>query len=76
MMIKYVTPKRAEVAFSVGQLWEEIVWAKRRVHFPAYGFDDDQICHSKKGGSCIFRWPVMGGDCVGEEACPYLCMGV
>ena len=25
-----------------------------------------QTCHSKDGGSCIFRWPVMGRDCVGE----------
>ena len=25
-----------------------------------------KTCHSKDGGSCIFRWPVMGNDCVGE----------
>ena len=78
MMINtcYSEKKKAEVACSVGWLWEEIAWAKRRVHIPAYGCDDDQTCHSKKGGSCMFRWPVMGGDCVGEEACPYLRVGV
>ena len=27
-MIKHATPKRAEVAYSVGQLWEEIVEAR------------------------------------------------
>ena len=64
--------KRAEVACSVGQLWEEIAWAKSSVHIPAYGFDDDQTYHSKKDGSCMFHWPVIGGDCVGEGACPYL----
>ena len=71
MMIKPVTPKRAEVACSVGQLLDEIAWVKRCVHIPMYGFDDDQTRHSKKGGSCMFRWPVMGRDCVGEEVCPY-----
>ena len=38
-MIKPVTPKRAEVACSVGQLWEVIAWAKRRVHISAWEFD-------------------------------------
>ena len=32
-----------------------------------FPLDDDQTCHSKEGGSCIFRWPVIGGDYVGEE---------
>ena len=27
MMIKHAIPKTAEVAYSVGQLWEEIKWA-------------------------------------------------
>ena len=31
--------KRAEFACSVGQLWEEIAWAKRRVHISAWNFD-------------------------------------
>ena len=39
MMIKPVTPKRAEVACSTGQLWEGIEWAKRRVHISAWEFD-------------------------------------
>ena len=30
-----------------------------------------QTCHSKDGGSCIFRWPVMGRDCVGELGWQY-----
>ena len=38
-MIKPVASKRAEVAYSVDQLWEEIVWAKRRVHISAWEFD-------------------------------------
>ncbi len=32
MMIKHAIPKTVEVAYSVGQLWEEIAWAWRRVH--------------------------------------------
>ena len=39
MIIKPVTPKRAEVACSVGQLCEDIAWAKRRVHISAREFD-------------------------------------
>ena len=38
-MIKHATPKRAEVAYSVDQLWEEIAWAKRRVHISTWEFD-------------------------------------
>ena len=38
-MIKHVTPKRVKVACSVGQLWEEIAWAKSRVHISAWEFD-------------------------------------
>ena len=30
-----------------------------------------QTCHSKDGGNCIFRWPVMGSDCVGELGWQY-----
>ena len=30
-----------------------------------------QTCHSKDGGSCIFRWPVMRRDCVGELGWQY-----
>ena len=41
-----------------------------------FPLDDDQTCLSKKGGSCMFRWPVIGGDCMGEEAWPYLHVGV
>ena len=41
-----------------------------------FPLDDDQTCYSKDGGSCIFRWPVMGRDRVGVEACPYLRVGV
>ena len=29
-----------------------------------FPLDDDQTCHSKDGGSCIFRWPVMRRDWV------------
>ena len=39
MMIKHAIPKTAEVAYSVGQLWEEIAWAWRRVHISAWEFD-------------------------------------
>ena len=38
-MVKHATPKKAEVAYSVGQLWEEIAWAWRRVHISAWEFD-------------------------------------
>ena len=38
-MIKHATPKRAEVACSVGQLWEEIAETRRRVHISAWEFD-------------------------------------
>ena len=30
-----------------------------------------QTCHSKDGRSCIFHWPVMGRDCVGELGWQY-----
>ena len=30
-----------------------------------------RTCLSKDGGSCIFRWPVMGKDCVGELGWQY-----
>ncbi len=30
-----------------------------------------QTCHSKDGGSCIFHWPVMGRDSVGELGWQY-----
>ena len=39
-MIKHATPKRAEVAYSDGQLWEKIAWAWRRVDISAWEFDD------------------------------------
>ena len=39
MMIKHAIPKRAEVAYSVGQLWKEIAWAWRRVHISAWEID-------------------------------------
>ena len=38
-MIKHAIPKTAEVAYSVGQLWEEIAWARRRVHISSWEFD-------------------------------------
>ena len=30
-----------------------------------------QTCHSKDGRSCIFRWPVMGRDCVDKLGWQY-----
>ena len=39
MMIKHAIPKTAEVAYSIGQLWEEIAWAWRHVHISAWEFD-------------------------------------
>ena len=41
MMIKPVSPKRAEVACSVGQLWEEIAWVKKHVHISVWEFDSN-----------------------------------
>ena len=38
-MIKHAVPKTAEVAYSIGQLWEEIAWVRRRVHISAWEFD-------------------------------------
>ena len=33
--------------------------------------DDQHLLLRKKSGSRMFRWLVMGGDCVGEETCSY-----
>ena len=41
-----------------------------------FPLDDDQICHSKDGESDTFRWPIMGRNRGGVEACPYLRVGV
>ena len=55
MMIKPVNPKRAEVACSIGQLWEEIGWAKRRVHISAWEIDGNIRSTILNGRSTILN---------------------
>ena len=65
-MIKHVTPKRAEVACFIGQLWEEITWAKRRVYIAALEFDGNirsTILNERQWNSAVHaslsrRYPV------------------
>ena len=39
MMIKHAIPKTAEVAYLIGQLWEEIAWVWRCVPISPWEFD-------------------------------------
>ena len=53
----------------IGKVNSNIVVCIHFVQMPQLLYIDlrpGQTCHSKDDRSCIFRWPVMGRDCVGK----------